>query len=123
MNLSSLESRVRSLRRKLAQARAQRVIHPMVEDHCLEWARAKADHKPIPETRPLMLRIIDAGYNLLTFTAGHFYLDRCRRRDTIPEPRLLIRALLPGGLPLGDPETVAWNLPVRSPGVASLVRG
>ena len=118
MNLGSLESRVRSLRRKLAQARAQRVIHPMVDDHCLEWARAKADHKPIPENRSLMLRIINGGYKLLTFTAAHFYLDRCRRRDTIPEPRLLIRALLPGGLPLCDPETVAWNLPVRTGSVA-----
>ena len=42
MNLRSLESRIRALRRKLTKARAQRVIHPMVDDHCLEWARAKA---------------------------------------------------------------------------------
>ena len=71
-----------------------------------------------PKTAPSYLRIVNAGYKLLTFTAAHFYLDRCRRRDIIPEPRLLIRALLPGVLTLRDPETVAWNLPVRTGSVA-----
>ena len=41
MNLSPLESRVRAIRRKMAQARAQRVIHPMVQEHCIQWARGQ----------------------------------------------------------------------------------
>ena len=112
MNLRSLESRVRSLRKKLTKARAQRVIHPMVDDHCLEWARAKADLKPIPENRSLMLRIVNAGYKLLTLTAGHFYLDRCRRRDTIPEPRLLIpRPSFPAACPSQTPNASPGTSP------------
>ena len=113
MNLSPLESRVRTLRRRLAQARAQRVIHPMVQEHCIQWARARADHKPIPATHPFISRIVDAGYHLLTFSAAAHYLQHCSRNDLEPRPRELMHRLLPGGLPLTDPEYVAWNLPQR----------
>ena len=112
-SLASLESRVRSLRRKLAQARAQRVIHPMADEYCLEWARANADHKRVPETQPFISRIVKAGYRLLTFTPAVYYLERCRRRGLDPRPWELMRRLLPGGLPLYDPGYVAWNLPQR----------
>ena len=39
-------------------------------------------------------------------------MQHCSRNDLEPRPWELMRRFLPGGLPLCDPECVAWNLPL-----------
>ena len=66
-----------------------------------------------PATDYKTSRIVAAGYRLLTFTPAAYYLEHCTRKGLDPRPCELMRRLLPGGLPLRNPEYVAWNLPVQ----------
>ena len=93
--IASLWARVRALKRKLARPRACVLIARMAEEHCHEWARAKADPKPAPDPHAFILRVAAAGFRLSTFMAAHKYLTRCADRDEFPEPRKIFRALLP----------------------------
>ena len=48
MNLSSLQARVRSLRRKLALPYAQLMVQRMADNLCSEWSRAQVENQPTP---------------------------------------------------------------------------
>ena len=95
MNLSSLQSRVRALRRKLALYRAQLVLQHLADELCLQWASAHAGRQPLPDPHAFILRTANAGFRLPSFTAVFRYLERCRAENQPPTPQCLLRTLLP----------------------------
>ena len=93
--LSSLRRRVDALLRKYAPEVAILRLRRLASEFSLECTVAHADRKPQPETHPFILRVVEAGFRLLTFMAVHKYLEECRSQNTIPESEKLLRALLP----------------------------
>ncbi len=95
MNLSSLQARVRSLRRRLALPYAQLMLQRMADDLCTQWSRAQAEKRPTPSPQAFVVRVAKAGFYLSTFTGAARYLERCAalRQEAIPSR--LLRALLP----------------------------
>ena len=95
MNLSSLQARVRSLRRKLGLPYAQLMVQRMADNLCSEWSRVQAENQPTPSPRAFVRQVAKAGFRLPTFTGTVRYLQRCALRRQEPTPPLLLRALLP----------------------------
>ena len=67
----------------------------MAKEFCDQWAVARADHQPVPETHPFIRKIADAGFRLRTWMAFPKYLERCRNEGRFPDPSGIITALLP----------------------------
>ena len=59
-------------------------------DHALTLAGARKTGN-----RPLVRRVVDAGFRLHTFTALVWYADRCRNDRVLPHPDEILRILLP----------------------------
>ena len=93
--INALWRRVRALQRKLARELAELRLGRICDDLCERWFAAWSDHKPLPEIRPFIKRVMDAGYRLLPFGAANNYLLDCLRKDNSPSPQLLLEAILP----------------------------
>ena len=96
--INALWRRVRALQRKLARELAEYRLGLLCGDLCERWFAAWSDHKPLPEIRPFIKRVMDAGYRLLPLGAANNYLMRCLGKDEAPDPQVLLQAILP---PLG----------------------
>ena len=99
MTLSQIRSQIYALKRKLARPLAQLALQRMSEELALEWGRAEVDRQPMPDPHPFVLRVVDAGFRLPTFTQVMRYLYRCREEARAPPPEDLLRALLPWATP------------------------
>ena len=95
MNISSLQARVRALRRRLAEPYAQLMLQLQSEDMCDQWARARGDKQPVPSPWAFGIRVAKAGFHLWTFGYAMRYLERCASQRQYPDPALLFRALMP----------------------------
>ena len=84
-----------SLRRRMVLARAQSILQRMSNDYCSEWHFALLDGRPLPSTHEFILRVAAAGFRLPSFTSVSKYLERCRENDTEPDPKALLKTLLP----------------------------
>ena len=93
--IRSLQARVRALQRKYAPQLAFIRLRKLAEDHVLECEKARAEHKPKPDTHTFIRKIAKAGFRLRTFAALHKCIDRFREKDAIPEPRDILLALIP----------------------------
>ena len=99
--LSGLRRRVDAIRRKLAIPLAILRLRRLASEFSLDCTVAHADRQPQPETHPFILRVVEAGFRLLTFMAVHKFLEECRSQNTIPESQKLLRALLPSHIRIG----------------------
>ncbi len=95
MNISSLQSRVRTLRRKMALPYAQLKIQRISDEICDQWACAHAFERPLPSPRESVRKIVDSGFLLGTFTGAVRYLEACNNRGNQPFPDFLLSLLLP----------------------------
>ncbi len=95
MEIRSLRSRIRALKRKLARPLAQLAIRSMSDELCLEWTCAQADRQPFPNPQDFVIRVAGSGYRLKSFTAVMRYLESCRAENQPPDPWRLLRTLLP----------------------------
>ena len=93
--INALWRRVRALQRKLAHEPAELRLGRICDDLCERWFAAWSDHKPLPEIRPFIKRVMDAGYRLLPLGAANNYLLDYLRKDDSPNPQLLLEAVLP----------------------------
>ena len=93
--INELKRRVRALQRKFARELAELRLGRICDDLCERWFAAWSDHKPLPEIRPFIKRIMDAGYRLLPLGAANNYLEDCLRRNDSPNPQVLLHAVLP----------------------------
>ena len=99
MTLEEIRSNIRSIRRKLARPTAQLIIQRMADDLSQEWSRAKAGRQPLPDPRTFIIRVVDAGFRLPTFSSVMRLLERRRAKSQVPLPRQVIRALIPWAIP------------------------
>ena len=95
MNLSSLHSRVRALRRKMAKPYAQLMIQRMSDEICDQWAVANAFKRTLPSPWEFVRKVAKAGFRLPTFTGAVLYLEGCNGNRKQPYPDYLLRLLLP----------------------------
>ncbi len=93
--INALWARVRALQRKLARELAAYRLDLLSRDLCHRWFVAESDQKLLPEIKPFIQRVIDAGYRLLPLGTANNYLRDCRRKDTVPDPDVLLNAILP----------------------------
>ena len=93
--INELKRRVRALQRKLARELAELRLGRICDDLCERWFAAWSDHKPLPEIRPFIKRVMDAGYRLLPLGAANNYLERCLGKGDSPNPQVLLEAILP----------------------------
>ncbi len=93
--INALRARVRALQRKLARELAVYRLDLLSQDLCHRWFVAQSDHKPLPDIQPFIRRIIDAGYRLLPLAAANNYLLDCQRKNTAPDPEVLLKSILP----------------------------
>ena len=93
--INELKRRVRALQRKFARELAEYRLGLICDDLCERWFAAWSDHKPLPEIRPFIKRVMDAGYRRLPLGAANNYLLDCLRKDDSPSPQLLLEAVLP----------------------------
>ena len=93
--INALRARVRALQRKLARELAAYRLDLLSQDLCHRWFVAQSDHKPLPGIQPFIRRVIDAGYRLLPLGAANNYLLNCQRKNTTPDPKALLNAILP----------------------------
>lgn len=95
MNISSLQARVRSLRRKMALPYAQLMIQRMSEDICHQWAAARGLEQTLPCPREFVRKVAKSGFFLSTYTGAVRYLEECNSRQEHPLPWRLLPILLP----------------------------
>ena len=95
MNISSLQARVRSLRRKMALPYAQLMIQRMSEDICHQWANARGLKQNLPCPREFVRKVAKSGFYLPTYTGAVRYLEECNSRKEPPLPWRLLPILLP----------------------------
>ncbi len=93
--INALWTPVRALQRKLARELAAYRLDLLSRDLCHRWFVAQSDQKPLPEVQPFIRRIIDAGYRLLPLAAANNYLLDCQRKNTAPDPDVLLKSILP----------------------------
>ena len=93
--INELKRRVRALQRIFARELAELRLGRICDDLCERWFAAWSDHKPLPEIRPFIKQVMDAGYRLLPLGAANNYLLDCLRKDDSPNPQLLLEAILP----------------------------
>ena len=93
--INELKRRVRALQRKFARELAEYRLGRICDDLCERWFAAWSDHKPLPEIRPFIKQVMDAGYRLLPLGAANNYLLDCRLQDIGPNPQVLLEAILP----------------------------
>ena len=95
MNISALQARVRSLRRKMALPYAQLMIQRMSDEICDQWANARGLKRPLPSAGEFVRKVAKSGFFLSTFTGAVHYLERCNSSQEQPLPERLLRLLLP----------------------------
>lgn len=95
MNLSSLQARVRSLRRKMALPYAQLMIQRMSDEICDQWANARGLKRTLPCPREFVRKVAKSGFFLPTYTGAVRYLERCNSSREQPLPWRLLPILLP----------------------------
>ena len=93
--INALWRRVRALQRIFARELAEYRLGRICDDLCERWFAAWFEHKPLPEIRPFIKRVMDAGYRLLPLGAANNYLLDCLRKDDSPNPQVLLNAVLP----------------------------
>ena len=95
MSLSQIRNAIDALCRKYAIPLAIYRLRPLAEEFSQQWSVAEADRKPAPESHPFIRKIALAGFSLPTFMELHKYIERCRRNNTRPDVKGIIRCLLP----------------------------
>ena len=93
--INALRRRVRALQRRFARELAEYRLGLICDDLCERWFAAWFNRKPLPEIRPFIKRVMDAGYHLFPLGAANNYLLDCLRKDDSPSPQLLLEAILP----------------------------
>ena len=93
--INELKRRVRALQRKFARELAEYRLGLLCDDLCERWFAAWSDRKPLPQIRPFIKRVMDAGYRLLPLGAANNYLERCLRKGDSPDPQVLLNSILP----------------------------
>ncbi len=93
--MNDLRRRVNALRRKMARALAVVRLRPLAQEFCAQWDSALSGSQSLPEAHSFIRRVAQAGFRLPTFMAAHRYLERCRRRNALPNCYELLRSLLP----------------------------
>ena len=93
--IRSLRSQLNALKRKLARPLAQLRIERLAEEECMNWVRAEGEGEPLPEPHFFIWKVARAGFRLPTFTALSVFLNGCRKRGRVPEPKEIVHRLLP----------------------------
>ena len=95
MNISSLQSRVRTLRRKMALPYAQLMIQRMTRRNLRPVGQRQGLKQALPSPQEFVRKVVKAGFRLPTFTGAVLYLEACNKRQNQPFPDYLLSLLLP----------------------------
>ena len=114
MSLYHFRRRINALQRKLAVPLSVVRLRPLAEDYCDQWVSAVADGRETPpatpedapcagdrKARPLMDRVVAAGFRLTTWLDLQRHVRRCRENCHYPHPDNIMRVLLPKAASLG----------------------
>ena len=96
--INELKRRVRALQRKFARELAEYRLGLICDDLCERWFAAWSDRKPLPQIRPFIKRVMDAGYRLLPLGAANNYLLDCLHNGDAPSPNALLNTILPSAV-------------------------
>ena len=95
--INALWRRVRALQRKLARELAELRLGLICDDLCERWFAAWSDHKPLPEIRPFIKRVMDAGYRLLPWARPTTTWRTVFTKMTPPTPKCCSTPFSPDG--------------------------
>ena len=93
---------LRSLEKKLVVERTEIAVVPLVHDLLARWEDALSHDRPAPDILDFVVCLIRSGYCLTTGSKAFTYLDRCRRKGSLPDEGRLLQILMPWYLP-GQP--------------------
>ena len=94
MTLSQMRSRVNTLQRKFALALSVVRARRLAEKLCNEWAAAKSENKPLPDTHDVTIKVREARIGGASMMGFQKYLRECRERDEQPKLESCLHTLL-----------------------------
>ena len=100
MSLSSMQSRVRSLRRRLIVPFVEMQVSQLADEFADDWQTAKAEEQPPPKSISFLEKVIKAGFWYLGCSNSLSYIDRCNRLKQEPNPVEIFQRAFPKPLKL-----------------------
>ena len=98
MSISSMQSRVRSLRRRLIVPLVEMQVSELANEFVDDWQTAKAEEQPLPKSMSFLRKVAKAGFWYLGCSNALSYIDLCNRLKQEPDPVEIFKKALP--LPL-----------------------
>lgn len=96
--MAYVESRLRALERRFVRARAELAVHQFVEAVMLHWdeyVRYCAQNESDTASLELYHKLWPGTVQVPTWLSAIVYLDECRHKGEVPEPRHLTTRLAP----------------------------
>ena len=90
-----VNSRLRSLERKLVLERAEIQVAALVSQLVQKWDWYANEGRPLPDSMEFINQLFNAGFYLKSNLKAISYLEECQRDENVPEERRLCRILLP----------------------------
>ncbi len=90
-----VNSRLRSLERKLVLERAEVQVEALVIQLVQKWEWYAYEARPLPDPMEFIDQLFDAGFYLRSNLKAISYLEECKRDGKVPEERRLCQILLP----------------------------
>ena len=106
---------LRSLEKKLVVERTELAVVPRVNDLLSRWEDAPCHDRPTPDPLDFVASLIRSGFCLTTVPKAFTYVDKCRRGNSLPDRRLLLRFLMPGLALSPCPDPFEEELEAHSP--------
>ena len=95
MSISSMQSRVRSLRRRLIVPLVEMQVGKLADEFVDDWQTAKTEEKPLPKGFTFVQKVAKAGFWFLRSASALDYIDQCNLRKKEPDPTEIFRGVFP----------------------------
>ena len=95
MALARIRNRIQALQRIYALPLTVMRLRPLATQFCDQWAVARDQRQPLPETHPFVIKLVDAGIRLPSFGFLGSFFNRHREAGTCPHPESIVNTLLP----------------------------
>ncbi len=95
MTISSLQARIRALRRKLIVPLTQLRVSKLADEWVEDWQTAQAEDQPLPKPITFLQKVAKAGLWYLGCSNALSYLERCARDKREPDPAQIFQRFFP----------------------------
>ncbi len=86
MTISSLQARVRALRRYYIVPIMKYEVSQLADEWVEDWQTAQAEDRPAPKPITFLNKVAKAGFGFLGCSNALSYLERCIRDNREPDP-------------------------------------